>query len=152
MRVRSLALFSGLRIQRGCELWCRSSIRLGFHIAVAVLQASSCSFNSPPSLGTSLCCECSFKLKKAKKKKLERKKGERKGGREGREEGRKEGGEEKEKKKERRYIHNRMLLSHKKNQITAFAATHMELETLIPSEVSQKETDKYHMISLISGI
>ena len=33
-----------------------------------------------------------------------------------------------------------------------FAATWMELETLILSEVSQKENDKYHMISLISGI
>ena len=28
----------------------------------------------------------------------------------------------------------------------------MELETLILSEVSQKERDKYHMISLTSGI
>ena len=28
----------------------------------------------------------------------------------------------------------------------------MELETLIPSEVSQKENDKYHKISLIYGI
>jgi len=33
-----------------------------------------------------------------------------------------------------------------------FVATWMELETLIPSEASQKEKDKYHMISLISGI
>ena len=33
-----------------------------------------------------------------------------------------------------------------------FAATWMELETLILSEVSQKEKDKQHMISLISGI
>ena len=32
------------------------------------------------------------------------------------------------------------------------AATWRELETLILSEVSQKEKDKYHMISLISGI
>ena len=31
------------------------------------------------------------------------------------------------------------------------AATWMELETLILSEVSQKEKDKYYMISLISG-
>ena len=38
----------------------------------------------------------------------------------------------------------------KKNKIMPFAATWMELETLILSEVSQK--DKYHMISLISGI
>ena len=30
-----------------------------------------------------------------------------------------------------------------------FAATWMELETLILSEVSQKEKDKYHMISYI---
>lgn len=28
----------------------------------------------------------------------------------------------------------------------------VELETLILSEVSQKEKDKYHIISLISGI
>ena len=33
-----------------------------------------------------------------------------------------------------------------------FAAIWMELETLIVSEVSQKEKDKYHMISLVSGI
>ena len=30
-----------------------------------------------------------------------------------------------------------------------FAATRMQLEILILSEVSQKEKDKYHMISLI---
>ena len=40
----------------------------------------------------------------------------------------------------------------KKNKIMPFTATWMELETLILSEVSQKEKDKYHMISLISGI
>jgi len=40
----------------------------------------------------------------------------------------------------------------KKNNIIPFAATWTELETLILSEVSQKEKDKYHMISLISGI
>ena len=40
----------------------------------------------------------------------------------------------------------------KKNKIMPFAATWMELETLILSKVSQKEKDKYHMISLISGI
>ena len=33
-----------------------------------------------------------------------------------------------------------------------FAATWMELEILILSEVSQKEKDKYRMISLIRGI
>ena len=40
----------------------------------------------------------------------------------------------------------------KKNQVMPFAETWMELETLMLSEVSQKEKDKYHMISLISGI
>ena len=40
----------------------------------------------------------------------------------------------------------------KKNKIMPFAETWMELETLILNEVSQKEKDKYHMISLISGI
>ena len=32
-----------------------------------------------------------------------------------------------------------------------FAATWMELETIIVSEVSHKEKDKYHIISLICG-
>jgi len=40
----------------------------------------------------------------------------------------------------------------KKNKIMPFAATWMEVETLMLSEVSQEETDKYHIISLISGI
>ena len=40
----------------------------------------------------------------------------------------------------------------RKNSIMPFAATWMELETLILSEISQKDKDKYHMISLITGI
>ena len=43
-------------------------------------------------------------------------------------------------------------LAIKKNEIMPFSATWMELETLILSEVSQKEKDKYHLVSLISGI
>ena len=43
-------------------------------------------------------------------------------------------------------------LAIKKNDIMPFAAIWMELETLILNEVSQKEKDRYHMISLISGI
>ena len=39
-----------------------------------------------------------------------------------------------------------------KNEIMPFAATWMELEMIILSEVSQKGKDKYHMILLISGI
>ena len=34
----------------------------------------------------------------------------------------------------------------KKNKIMPFAATWMELETLILREVRQKEKDKYHMM------
>ena len=49
------------------------------------------------------------------------------------------------------YINKGILLGHKKEQIMPFAATWMELETLILSEVSQKEKE-YHTISLISGI
>ena len=40
----------------------------------------------------------------------------------------------------------------KENNIMPFAVTWMELEILVLSEVSPKEKDKYHMISLISGI
>ena len=40
----------------------------------------------------------------------------------------------------------------KKNEIMPFAATWMDLEIIILSEVSQKEKDKYHMLSLICGI
>ena len=40
----------------------------------------------------------------------------------------------------------------KKNKVMPFAETWMQLEILILSEVSQKEKDKFHMISLISGI
>ena len=40
----------------------------------------------------------------------------------------------------------------KKNDIMPLAATWMELENLILSKISQKDKDKYHMISLITGI
>ena len=40
----------------------------------------------------------------------------------------------------------------KMNEIMPFAAIWMDLEIIILSEVSQKEKDKYHMISLICGI
>ena len=40
----------------------------------------------------------------------------------------------------------------KKNKVIPFAATWMDLEVIIPSEVSQTEKDKYHVISLICGI
>ena len=51
------------------------------------------------------------------------------------------------------YIHNRILLSYKKNnEIVSFAATWMDLEIVILSEVSQKEKEKYCITFLICGI
>ena len=49
------------------------------------------------------------------------------------------------------YIYNGILLSHKKNEITPFAATWMDQEIVILSEVSQTEKDKHHML-FIYGI
>ena len=43
-------------------------------------------------------------------------------------------------------------LAIKKNEIRPFAATWMDLESVILSEVSQTENEKYHMTFLISGI
>ena len=40
----------------------------------------------------------------------------------------------------------------KKNEIMSFAATWMDLEIIIVSEVSPTEKDKYRMISHICGI
>ena len=40
----------------------------------------------------------------------------------------------------------------KMNEILLSAATWMDLEGIILSEISQLEKDKYHMISLICGI
>ena len=40
----------------------------------------------------------------------------------------------------------------KKNKIMPFAATWMDLENIILSEVSQTEKDKHYMMSLICGI
>ena len=49
------------------------------------------------------------------------------------------------------YIHNGILLSHKKKQNNVICNN---MDGIIDSlsEVSQKEKDKYHMMSLISGI
>ena len=40
----------------------------------------------------------------------------------------------------------------KKNEIMPFVATWIDLEIIILSKVSQKEKDKYHIISLTCGI
>ena len=49
-------------------------------------------------------------------------------------------------------IYKGILLSHKKNKTMPFAATWMQLEIIILSEVNHKEKDKYHMISLTCEI
>ena len=49
------------------------------------------------------------------------------------------------------HTHNAILLRQKKNEIIPFAATWMDLDIILLSEVSQKEKDKYR-ISLIYGI
>ena len=41
---------SGLRIRRCCELWCRLQMWLGSQVAVAMVQAGSCSSDLTPSL------------------------------------------------------------------------------------------------------
>ena len=67
MQVRSLASpLGGSGIQHCQELWCKLQTRLGAQVAVAVVWASSCSSDSIPSLGTSICCQCG--PKKAKKR------------------------------------------------------------------------------------
>ena len=49
-------------------------------------------------------------------------------------------------------LHVEVLFSHKKNEIVPLAATWMDLEIIILSEVSQTEKDNYHMILLIRGV
>ena len=48
------------------------------------------------------------------------------------------------------HIYNGVLLSHKKHEILPFAASWMDLEIIILSEISQIEKDKCHMTLVIS--
>ena len=50
------------------------------------------------------------------------------------------------------HIYNGILPAVKKNKIMPFAATWLDLEIIILSELSQKEKDKYHTISLTCRI
>ena len=50
------------------------------------------------------------------------------------------------------HIYNGILLSHKKNEIELFVMRWMDLESVIQSEVSQKERNKYRMLKHIYGI
>ena len=49
------------------------------------------------------------------------------------------------------HIYDGILLSHK-NEKMPFAATWMDLEDIMLSEITQTEKDKYCMISLVCGI
>ena len=50
------------------------------------------------------------------------------------------------------HIYNGILLSHKKDNIESVLMRRMNLESIIQSEVSQKEKDKYHILMHIYGI
>ena len=50
------------------------------------------------------------------------------------------------------HIYNGILFSHKRNEIELFVVRWMDLESVIQSEVSLKEENKYHIISPICGI
>ena len=50
------------------------------------------------------------------------------------------------------YIYTMEYYSAIKNEIMPFEATWMDLEMTIPSEINQKEKDKYHVMSLTCGI
>ena len=50
------------------------------------------------------------------------------------------------------HTHTEEYHSKIKNDTLPFAATQMDLEAITLSEISQKEKDKYYMISFICGI
>ena len=53
MQVGCWASLSGLGIRHCREPWCRSQTQLGSHVAVAAVQAGSCSSDQTPSPGMS---------------------------------------------------------------------------------------------------
>ena len=50
------------------------------------------------------------------------------------------------------HIYNAILLSHKRNEIELFVVRWVDLESVIQSEVSQKEKNQYRMLTHIYGI
>ena len=69
MGVRLLAFLSGLRIWCCRQLWRRWQTRLGSGVAVAVVQAGSCSSDSTPAWEPLYATSMALKSKKQKKKK-----------------------------------------------------------------------------------
>ena len=67
--VQSLASLSGLRIWHRHELWCRSQTRLGSQVAVAVMQAGSCSSDLTPSWELPYATGVALEKRKKKKEK-----------------------------------------------------------------------------------
>ena len=57
-----------VKIQRCCELWCWSEMCLRSGVAVAVVEVSSYSSSSTPSLGTSICQGSSSRIGKKRQK------------------------------------------------------------------------------------
>ena len=49
------------------------------------------------------------------------------------------------------HVYNGILLGHKISEIGSFVETWMDLETVIQSEVSQKEKNKYGILMHICG-
>ena len=50
------------------------------------------------------------------------------------------------------HIYNGILLSHKRNETGSFVVMWMNLESVIQSKVSQKEKNKYCVLTHIYGI
>jgi len=50
------------------------------------------------------------------------------------------------------YIHNGILLSHKRNTFESVLMKWMNLEPIIQGKVSQIEKDKYHILTHLYGI
>ena len=49
------------------------------------------------------------------------------------------------------HIYNGILLVIKRKETRSFVATWMNLETVIQSEVSQKEKNRYHILTHVCG-
>ena len=50
------------------------------------------------------------------------------------------------------HIYNGILLSHKRNETELFVMRWMDLDSVIQGEVSQKEKNKYYMLTHIYGV